>query len=190
MRGLIIWLFQLLKRPWLFFRHNKVPLSTRVVSGSLLVDCKIGNYCYIGKGIYNSVEMGNYCSIAPNVVIGGMEHSYWAVSTSTHLSEQCISGRKTIIGHDVWIGANCVVRQGVKIGNGAVIGAGSIVTKDVPENSIVCGTPAKLLRERFNAKVWKQIKKSHYWDYKKEYAREIMAQIDLNDEVERISINE
>lgn len=189
MRGLIIWLFQLLKRPWLLFRHNKVPLSTRVVSGSLLVDCKIGNYCYIGKGIYNSVETGNYCSIAPNVVIGGMEHSYWIVSTSTHLSEHCISGRKTIIGHDVWIGANCVVRQGVKIGSGAVIGAGSIVTKDVPENSIVCGAPAKLLRERFNAKVWKQIKKSHYWDYKKKYAREIIAQIDLNDEVERISVN-
>ena len=179
MRSFIIWLFQLLKRPWLLFRHNKVPLSTRVVSGSLLVDCKVGNYCYIGKGVYNSVVTGNYCSIAPNVVIGGMEHSYWTISTSTHLSEHCISGEKTIIGHDVWIGANCVVRQGIKIGSGAVIGAGSVVTKDVPENSIVCGVPAKLLRNRFEPVIWEKIKESNYWIYKKKKAKKIISQFKI-----------
>ena len=53
-----------------------------------------------------------------------------------------------VIGNDVWIGANCVITAGVRIGTGAVIAAGAVVTKDVEPNSIVGGVPAKIIRYR------------------------------------------
>lgn len=85
---------------------------------TLIKNFVIGKYTYLGRfSILNNVEVGNYCSIAPGVQIGGMEHSYWWFSCSTFLSDHCISNKRTIIGHDVWIGANVVFNQGIKIGN-------------------------------------------------------------------------
>ena len=88
MRSVLILLVQILKRFYFLLRHNRVPLSTRVCENVLFVKSKIGKYCYIGRGsVINGCVMGNYCSIAPYVIIGGMEHSYWASSTSTYLSD-------------------------------------------------------------------------------------------------------
>ncbi|WP_234463862.1 CatB-related O-acetyltransferase [Paracoccus caeni] len=69
-----------------------------------------------------------------------------------------------IIGHDVWIGANAVITRGVKVGTGAVIGAGAIVTKDVPPYAIVGGVPAKLLRMRFDEETVAKLLASEWWD--------------------------
>ncbi len=178
MKKLIKFYIQLLKRPLLLLRHSRVPLSTSVNNHVVVANCKIGKYCYLGQGdVMNNVIMGNYCSIAPNVIIGGMEHSYWFPSTSTHLSNECISNVNTYIGHDVWIGANAIIKQGVIIGDGAIIGAGSVVTKDVAENTIVCGVPAKFLKNRFDINVWNDIKKSRYWDFDKRTAKRLISKI-------------
>lgn len=178
MKQFLILIIQLIKRPWLILKHNRIPLSTRVMENAILIHCNIGKYCYIGcGGIYDFVHTGNYCSFAPNVLIGGMEHSFWAVSTSTHLSDQCVFGRVTTIGNDVWVGANSVIRQGVRIGDGAVIGAGSVVTKDVQENTIVCGAPAKFLKKRFDDETWRQIKASNYWALDKKRANETISHL-------------
>lgn len=178
MKQIIILILQLLKRPYLMLRHNQVPLSSRVNSNVLLVNSKVGSYCYIGQGgVINACNISSYVSIAPYVQIGGMEHSYWAASTSTHLSDECISGNRTNIGNDVWIGANAVIKQGVTIGDGAVIGAGSVVTKDVPENTIVCGVPAKVLKKRHEDEVWNKIKTTRYWEYDKKEAKKIIASL-------------
>lgn len=133
---------------------------------------------YWQGGVINSCISGNYCSIAPNVIIGGMEHSYWAPSTSTQLcGELCISGKITKIGNDVWIGANCVIRQGITIGNGAVIGAGSVVLKDVPANTIVAGVPAKFIKKRMDDDKWQRVKESNYWMHEPSTAKQIISTI-------------
>ncbi|MBN9250312.1 MAG: antibiotic acetyltransferase, partial [Mesorhizobium sp.] len=69
------------------------------------------------------------------------------------------------IGHDVWIGHGAVVMPGVSVGNGAVIGANSVVTRDVAAYSIVAGSPARVLRLRFPAEVAARIERLAWWDW-------------------------
>lgn len=106
-----------------------------------------------------------------------MEHSYWYPSISPRLSHYCIFGKKTVIGHDVWIAASAIIKQGVKIGNGAVIGANSFVNKDVPPYAIVVGSPAKILKYRFNQKQIEIIEESKYWEFSPNEARQILARV-------------
>jgi tetrahydrodipicolinate N-succinyltransferase len=70
-----------------------------------------------------------------------------------------------VIGHDCWIGANAVIRNGLTIGHGAVVAAGAVVTKDVPDYSIVGGVPAKILGTRFESEVVKQFLEVGWWDF-------------------------
>jgi acetyltransferase-like isoleucine patch superfamily enzyme len=77
-------------------------------------------------------------------------------------------GRKTVIGHDVWIGCNSVVLSGVTIGTGAVIGAGSVVTKDIPPYAIAYGNPAKVHRYRFDPETIDALLKSEWWRFSME----------------------
>ena len=70
-----------------------------------------------------------------------------------------------IIGNDVWIAAKSIVFQGVKIGNGAVIGAGSVVTKDVPDYAIVAGNPARIIRYRFTPDIIAYLNETKWWNY-------------------------
>lgn len=69
-----------------------------------------------------------------------------------------------IIKNDVWIGTHCIILDGLTIGNGAVIAAGSVVTKDVPAYAIVGGNPAKIIRYRFSREIIDEIEKTAFWD--------------------------
>jgi acetyltransferase-like isoleucine patch superfamily enzyme len=71
----------------------------------------------------------------------------------------------TIIGHDCWTAANCIIRRGLTVGHGAIVGAGSIVTKDVPPYAIMTGAPAKLLRFRFPEKTIERLLELEWWRY-------------------------
>jgi maltose O-acetyltransferase len=89
--------------------------------------------------------------IGKNVMIG----AHTAISSITHdYNQKLMYGtsitKEVSIGNNVWIGSNCIILPGVKIGDGAVIGAGSVVTKNVKENAIVFGNPAKFFKERIN----------------------------------------
>jgi len=90
------------------------------------------------------------------------------------LSDVCKSPECTIIGNDVWIGAQAIIKEGVKIGNGAVIGANSFVNKDVEPFSIVVGSPAKHIKYRFSDNVVKEIEESEYWNKEPHEARRIL----------------
>ncbi len=164
--GYIIALMQLCKWPFYKLRKNSLSLSSRVDAGTFMRDCQIGKYCYIGRNcVLNSAEIGNYSCIASGVQIGGMEHSIDELSISpTLMGDKCVLGTKTIIGHDVWIASGCIIKQGIKIGDGAVVGANSFVNKDVEPYSIVFGSPAKLYKYRNCKSIEKQLEDSKYWE--------------------------
>jgi acetyltransferase-like isoleucine patch superfamily enzyme len=111
----------------------------------------IGDFSFVARNatIYPNVSIGRFCLIAPNVSILGGDHRFNLVG-----SPMCFSGREdikeTIIGEDVWVGANSILLHGICIGEGAIIAAGSVVTKDVKAYSIVGGNPAKHIRYRFS----------------------------------------
>lgn len=88
------------------------------------------------------VYIGDYCMIGPNTLITTVGHPLVAKGRR----EKKAKGEAVKIGNDVWIGGNCTILPGVTIGNNVVIAAGAVVTKDVPDNCIVGGVPAKIIR--------------------------------------------
>jgi len=90
-----------------------------------------------------TVRIGKNSLIASHVVISSSTHDYTVSPVRSRRIDKAVD-----IGADVWVGAGAIILQGVKIGDGAVIGAGSLVIKDVPENAIVVGSPAKIIKYR------------------------------------------
>ena len=142
---------------------------------------KVGMYtygfCFSEKfNLGGRVTIGRYCSIAENVRYFGANHPLKNVSTSAYfynsalgLNVADVERNKLVVGNDVWIGYGVVITSGCKrIGNGAVIGAGSVVTKDVEPYSVVAGNPAKVIKYRFSPEVIEKIECSEWWNYKPE----------------------
>lgn len=96
----------------------------------------------------------------PFNVFGGL----WNKNTPEHLSQLPFKG-DIVIGNDVWIGKESVIMPGVKIGDGAIIGAYSVVTKDVEPYSVVGGNPAKLIKKRFDDELIEILLKVKWWDF-------------------------
>jgi virginiamycin A acetyltransferase len=126
---------------------------------------EIGNGTYIGNGtlILNCNKIGNYCSISHNVKIGVDNHLLEGLSTSPLVCRMDYKDGCEI-ENDVLISANVVIMSGIKIGNGAVIGANSFVNKDVPPYAIVAGSPSKVIRFRFDDDKIDKIEQSKWWE--------------------------
>ncbi|WP_263559838.1 sugar O-acetyltransferase [Paenibacillus polymyxa] len=115
-------------------------------------NCDVGKNIHVGQDFltnYNvtildvdKVTIGDYCMIGPNSTISTVNHPLTAKGRRDKLSIT----KPVLIGNDVWIGANCVILPGVMIGNNVVIGAGAVVTKDIPDNCVVGGVPAKVIK--------------------------------------------
>lgn len=155
----------LIRKPFYKIRSNYFGRGVTISKSVYLRKSRIGNYSYIGPySSLNCVNVGNYCSIASFVNIGEEEHSYKEPTMSEKLLEGAGNTEtRTIIGNDVWIGAQCFIRMGVVIGNGAVIGANSFVNKDVPDYAIVAGSPARIIKYRFDKNKIEIIRDSQYW---------------------------
>jgi len=130
-----------------------VSMSTDVKYGSdISKDLVMGKFGYIGKGasICEKVNIGNYAMLATQVSILGGDHLFEKSGCPI-----VFSGRpelkNTIIGHDVWIGHRAIIMAGVTIGDGAIVAAGSIVTKSISPCCIVAGVPSKFIRKRFSS---------------------------------------
>lgn len=168
-------LINIIRYPFLSWKQNTYSILTCSLGGGSFRGCKIGDNVFVGTNSSACyTDIGPYTCIASNVVIGGMEHSYWYYSISPKLNPYVKFGERTRIGCDVWIGANVVIKQGVTIGDGAIIGAGSVVTHDIPENSIAYGSPARVMKKRFTEEKWKRIKNSRYYLCKLSDAKSII----------------
>lgn len=118
------------------------------------------------------IEVGKFCSIATNVSYFGANHPFNQVSQSAYfynksfgLDVKDVERSKLVIGNDVWVGFGTIITCNCKnIGNGAVIGAGSVVTHDVPPYAIVAGNPARIIKMRFSEEVITALEDSHWWD--------------------------
>ena len=137
----------------------------------------VDRYTYVSaRASLIYAEVGAFCSIASGVSVGGGAHKLDSVSTSpAFFSGRNILGenfgkekfepfKTTVIGNDVWIGNRAMVLQGIKIGDGAVIGAGSVVTKDVAPYTIVAGNPAREIRKRFDDETVEGLLASRWWE--------------------------
>lgn len=170
--------------------NSLIDKSSLVGINCNIVGTKMGRYSYCGSDcqIVNT-DIGSFCSISDHVFIGGAEHPMNIMSSSPVFQDVRHSGpkkrfaryklpksKKTIIGNDVWIGHAATIRQGVFVGDGAVIGSNALVTKDVPQYAIVGGVPARIIKFRFSQEIIARLKDIQWWSLPDE---EITKRIDL-----------
>lgn len=169
--------------------HNgmwcKKGVGNKVAKGTILYEpCTIGDYNYFAPYslAYNAI-IGNYCSIGPGCRIGLAEHDIHAISTKANINngyekmELFDSNTPAVIGNDVWLASNVVVRQGVIIEDGAVIGANAVVTHNIPAYSVAVGIPAKIISYRFDENIIEIIRKSEWFNLGEREAREKVKEI-------------
>lgn len=129
-------------------RHSIVRSGARVLAWGGSVN--IGDYCSINSGVTiygtGAVTIANYVRIAANTVIVASTHNF--ADGDVPIFRQGITARGITIEEDVWIGANCTLLDGVRIGRGSIIAAGAVVNRDVPPECIVGGVPARKIGER------------------------------------------
>jgi acetyltransferase-like isoleucine patch superfamily enzyme len=170
-----------------------IPLTAKLGKLVTLLNSDLGEMCMVGSfskmaystmgclsyiGEYTIVinsTIGKFCSISWGVTIGPEEHDYTRLTNHSFLysvksfeltpyKHYSPFAQECIIGNDVWIGCNSTVLRGVKIGDGAVIGANSLVTKDVPPYAIAVGTPAKVIKYRFSLDLIEELLKLKWWN--------------------------
>ncbi len=171
----------------------KIQYEEPVFMDGCFVFChtKIGAYTYFGDTHIGSLKsIGRFCSIAPGVKIGLGEHTKNYLSTHPLFFKSAgmfnftgemdkfketgvprtleIIKEEPIIGNDVWIGANAIIARGVTIGDGAIIGANSLVLQDVPPYAIVGGSPAKIIKYRFEPEIIAKLLELQWWNYSPE----------------------
>jgi len=109
-------------------------------------DVTIGDYTRIGIHctVIGPVCIGNHVNLAQGITVTALNHIF--KDSSRRIDEQGVSTKPVVIGDDVWIGANAVILPGVTIGSHCVVAAGAVVTKDVPNHTLVGGIPAKVIK--------------------------------------------
>ena len=113
----------------------------------------IGDYVFINKNAYltGNIDIGHFVQIAANVAIVGGDHNFSVAGVPLEFAGLDGKGGhlKTVIGDDVWIGHGAIIRGGIEIGRGAIVGAGSVVVNNVEPYTVVAGNPARRIRDRF-----------------------------------------
>lgn len=165
--------------------YSLLSLSSKISNCSFEKEVRVSHKVEISNtkisylssvGRYSKIvhsEIGKYCAISWDTTINAISHPYNHLTVSAFpyvpyvgnfVKERKQNYQKVIIKNDVWIGANSVIMPGVTIGNGAIIGAGAVVTKNVPDYAIVAGVPAKIIKYRFSEDIIKRLLELKWWD--------------------------
>lgn len=189
-------LFLLLRRPglrlrlrgfrahWRTFVDTRSQLSefNRLHGACLILESRLGAHTYATNARIACTSVGKFCSIGPQTLIGGLGRhpSDWVSTHPAFYSTLGVTGmtfaqgthfeelRETRIGNDVWIGARAIVLDGVTVGDGAIIAAGAVVTRDVAPYTIVGGVPARPLRTRVAPELVPRLLALRWWDWPEE----------------------
>lgn len=156
--------------------HSILGDKVRLERNNQIVYSNMGRYCYTGANtVIKNVQLGSFDSVAWNVSIGGNTHDLNHITTHSFLvypkwqmggdGNWKSASEKCQIGHDVWIGAGASILRGVTIGNGAVIGASSVVTKDVPPYAVVVGNPGRVIRMRCREEWIERLQELNWWEF-------------------------
>lgn len=191
--------------PWeldqVLYVNNDASIEkySNILAGNVIPK-RMGAFSYSVSSLEIYMDIGRYCSIGPGVATMGSAHPTDWVTTSpfsffpkpvpsfgayyddigiepTDVFEFQQAAPRLDIGHDVWIGAQALLRRDIIIGTGAVIGARTVVTKDVPDYAIVVGAPAKILRYRFPEIIIERLKALEWW----RYGPDILQNLDVRD---------
>lgn len=157
--------------------NSKIHTTSKIEAGSQVINTTMDKYSFCGYDckLFNC-RIGAYTSIADNVIIGGAQHpvSWVSMSPVFYKGRDSVKIKfsefartpdlNTVIGNDVWIGERALIKGGISIGDGAVVGMGSVVTKNVEPFSIVAGNPARLIKMRFPTEIIKELIESSWWE--------------------------
>ena len=171
-------------------KNSTIHKSSKIEAGSQVLNSSFDKHSFCGYDCQiNNSDIGSFCSIADNVIIGPSSHPYnWVGGSPVFYSgRDSIKAKfsefdrekplRTVIGSDVWIGINSIIKSGVKIGHGSIIGMGSVVTKDVDPYTIVGGCPAKVIKKRFNDNIINNLLDLCWWELDENELKKISVNI-------------
>src|SRR5262247_1417595 len=162
-------------------QETRLGAYCEVGARTILLDVEMGDYSYVVNDAQMTyTTIGKFCSIAAMTRINPGNHPMHRASQShfTYRASAYFPGEQdeqdffawrrahhVTIGHDVWIGHGAIVLPGRRLGDGAVIAAGAVVTKDVPAYAIVAGNPARIMRARFPDALAARMQALAWWDW-------------------------
>jgi len=174
-------LAQTIVSPTAHLRETVVGQCCEILDRSSVEYSTIGDYSYLGNDCsVSDTTIGRYCAIAAHVRLGAPNHPMQRASqhrftycpeyydTAQTRDHEFFAERRAArveIGHDVWIGNGVTVLPGVRVGHGAVLAAGAVVTKDVPDWTIIGGVPGRVLKMRFPSDIQESLTRIAWWDW-------------------------
>ncbi len=162
--------------------------------GALAIASRIGRFCRV-HGRISHAELGGFCSIAREAIVGGLGRhplDQWSSHAIFYSGPAPLGGQlplraehgyagevlPTRLGHDVWVAQRAIILNGVTVGDGAVVAAGAIVTRDVPAYAVVAGIPARVVRYRFDEALRQALQVTRWWEWPIPKLRLIAAAFD------------
>ena len=178
-------------------RETTLGSCCEILRGTAIEYAELGDYSYIGQSCtVADATIGKFCAIAANVRIGAPNHPIHRPSLHrfTYCPEYYDAGAerdqgffldrrsdRVRIGHDVWIGHAVTVLPGISVGNGAVLAAGAVVTRDVESYTVVGGVPARRIRHRFPPSIAERLDRIAWWHWPFELIMQRLADFQSTD---------